>query len=118
MEDEKKPLIYVVLILIIAALIGFWIFSDDDDQMMQDSALSGGEQTAVPPSVTPQVKLTSSEKSGNVSAKKTEILERVRSATPLTTEEKQEITLIMTTKANIYKFSEAERQAIFAAFNR
>lgn len=117
--QEKKSLAYVIVALIIAALLGWWLFGG------KGGIGTGGSATQetvspkpVPPTVTAEVKLTPQEKSGDVSAKKAEILALVRSGTPLTTEQKQEITLIMATKANIYKFSEEERQAIFAAFNR
>jgi len=114
MEQDKKNLIYVVVTIIVLVLLGMWLFGKEG---------TGDEGSAAippppPPSVSVQVKLTPEEKSGDVSDKKAEILSRIRSNTPLTTAEKQEIQLIMATKANIYKFSEEERQEIFAAFNR
>lgn len=117
--EAKKPLAYILLAIIVVVGLGVWLFRGND----KDDRGGATEQTQnssgkIPPSVSLDIKLTPEEKSGDVSAKKAEILARVRSATPLTVAEKQEITLIMATKANIYQFNEAERKAIFAAFNR
>ncbi|PIR53637.1 hypothetical protein COU76_00010 [Candidatus Peregrinibacteria bacterium CG10_big_fil_rev_8_21_14_0_10_49_10] len=113
--EEKKPIAFVIVALIAVVGVGIWLFSGKDVQ--NDS----GEEAVVqevPASVEVEVTLTPEEKSGDVSSKKAEILGKINSGAVLTTEEKQEITLIMATKANIYNFTEEERKAIFAAFNK
>jgi len=118
MEPEKKNVIYVVVALIVLILLGFWVFGKKGTGGGTSDDGSAGTPPPPPPSVTVEVKLTPEEKAGNVDGKKAQILSRIRSTTPLTVAEKQEIQLIMATKANIYQFSEEERKEIFAAFNR
>ncbi len=117
--EEKKPLAYIVLVIVIVGGLGMWLFRGDNNKNDRGSAEQKQTVTKkAPPSVSLDIKLTPEEKSGDVAFKKAEILIRIKSTTPLTVAEKQEITLIMATKANIYQFSEEERKAIFAAFSR
>jgi hypothetical protein len=118
MEQEKKNVIYVVVALIVLILLGMWIFGSKGAETPSASQAEGTTPPPPPPSVTVQVNLTPEEKSGNVDGKKAQILARIRSNTPLTVAEKQEIQLIMATKANIYQWTEDERKEIFGAFNQ
>lgn len=115
--EERKPLAYVIIALVVVVMLGIWLFSGS----REGNGSSGqGEDVAeeIPVSVKVEVKLTPEEKTGDVSSKKAEIMTKINSGAELTTEDKKEITLIMATKANIYNFTEEERKAIFAAFNR
>ena len=116
--EEKKPLAYIVLVIVIVGGLGMWLLGDNNKDDLGSAKQEQVVAQKVPPSVSPTITLTSEEKSGDVAFKKAEILIRIKSTTPLTVAEKQEITLIMATKANIYQFSEEERKAIFAAFSR
>ncbi len=119
--EEKKSLTYIVLAVIVVAVFG-WLFISGGDS---NSSMTGGESTSssdkkasATPQLAPALQLTKEEKAGNVSEKKASIMARVNSETPLTQEEKAEIGGIMLTKGEVYKFTEAERQAIFVALSK
>ena len=121
MDSEKKNGFYIMLAIVLVILLGAWIFSGQDstrdtDDSVAGSPTSSGSVSRIP-KLAPALELTEKEKSGEVSEKKAEILARVHSGTPLTEEEKGEIGGIMLIKAGIYKFSEAERVAIFKALS-
>lgn len=112
MDTDKKNIFYVVLALVVIVLLGWWILTSKGGMPVDNGSSEAGQAQ-----LAPELQLTDSEKRGDVAEKKAEILVRVNSGTPLTAEEKAEIGGIMLTKANIYQFSEAERQQIFKALS-
>ena len=110
MENEKKNTLSVIVVIIIVVAVGAWLYWGS----------SGSESGTETPTATlaPALQLTPQEKTGDVSAKRAEILSLVRSGTPLTQEQKAEIGGIMLTKANLYKFNAAERQDIFKVLSK
>lgn len=120
MEGEKKNIVYVVIALIVIALLGWWLLSSDSSGSsgQSDSTPDMSAKEAPPAQVSPTVKLTPDEKSGDVTSKKAEILALVKTGKSLTSEQRSEITLIMLTKANIYQFSGEEQELISAALSR
>ena len=110
MDGEKKNVVYVILALIVIGLLGWWVLSKGPSSGFEGDTAS---EEAPGPQLAPALQLTEKERSGDVSDTKAEIIARVNSGTPLTPEEKARIGGIMLTKANIYNFSEEERQAIF-----
>lgn len=118
MDGEKKNIVYVVVAIIVIALLGWWLLSSPEGSSVGSSGETKKSEATPPPQLAPALQLTAQEKSGDVSAKKAEIMTRVRSGTKLTPQERSEIGGIMLTKANVYKFSEEERQAIFKALSK
>jgi len=115
MENEKKNTLSVVVVIIIVVVVGVWLYFGSSGS----SSLNGSSSTKVPTAtLAPSLQLTTQEKTGNVSAKRAEILALVRSGAPLTQAQKSEIGGIMLTKANLYNFNEAERQVIFKALSK
>ncbi len=119
MESEPKKVVYSVIALIVIGLLGWWLLSAGPS----GSAIPKGESVKpvanqAPVELAPALQLTAKEKAGDVGEKRAQILTLVNSKTPLTPEEKADIGGIMLTKANVYKFTEVERQAIFAALSR
>jgi len=110
MENEKKNTLSVVIVIIIVVVVGVWLY--------WGSSGSGASTETPTATLAPALQLTTQEKTGDVSAKRAEILALVRSDTPLTQEQKAEIGGIMLTKANLYNFNEAERGVIFTALQR
>lgn len=117
MEGEKKGMLYVIIVIVVIAVLGWWFFSASP-QGGNESVDVGSEEGAGVQELTPSVQLTPAEAAGDVSVKKAEILSRVRSGTLLTQEEKADIGGIMLTKANVYNFTEEERNDIFTALSR
>lgn len=110
MENEKKNMLSVVIVITIVVVIGVWLFWSPSED------ISSTEEPIA--TLAPALQLTAQEKTGDVSAKRAEILALVRSGAPLTQAQKAEIGGIMLTKANLYTFNEAERQDIFAALSK
>jgi|GEM_PF-1791515 len=119
MEGEKKNVVYAVIALVVIGLLGWWLMSSKGSGV---SGSGGQGPTGVdkgPGSkLSPALQLTEQEKKGDVSDKKAQLLSRVRSTKTLTPEERADIGGIMLTKANIYNFTEEERQAIFEALSK
>ncbi|PIR52865.1 hypothetical protein COU76_04205 [Candidatus Peregrinibacteria bacterium CG10_big_fil_rev_8_21_14_0_10_49_10] len=115
--EEKKPIAFVIVALIVVVLVGWWIFNNPQNGPAgtKDVVI---DETPVEPQLAPELQLSKEEKAGNVDGKKAEIVALVTSGATLTQEQKAEIGGIMLTKANIYNFSEEERQAIFDALSR
>ncbi len=115
MEGEKKKALSIVIVIVLVLLLGVWYFWDS----LSDSAPVSNSNAPVPQAeLAPALKLTEEEKTGNVSAKRAQILSAVNSGRALTSAERSEISGIMLTKAHIYTFSDEERKAIFKALQR
>lgn len=115
MESPHKGL-FAVLLLIAAVIVGSLFLYKP--QSGAPRSVSGGNTSTPQPTLAPALRLTPAEARGDVAAKKGEILALVSSGKPLTAAQKTEIGGIMLAKAHIYKFSEAEREKIFAALRR
>lgn len=116
MENEKKNMLSVIVVIIIVVAVGVWLFWGSSGGGSVGTSSSNKETPTA--TLAPALQLTPQEKTGDVSAKRAEILALVRSGTPLTQEQKAEIGGIMLTKANLYSFNEAERQDIFKALSK
>lgn len=116
--EDKQSILYVIVVIIIIALIGWWVFPAPSPSVPTDNSASAKVEEVPTATLAPALQLTEVEKSGNVSERKAEILTIVRSGRALTQAEREEIGGIMLTKANIYNFTEAERQDIFKALSR
>lgn len=117
MEDEKKNLVYAVLAVIVIVLLGWWLMSSKGSDSLGGGTTTTGVDKGPGSKLSPALQLTEQEKKGDVSDKKAQIMTRVRSGKTLTPAERAEIGGIMLTKANIYNFTEVERQAIFEALS-
>ena len=117
MENDKKNIVYVIIALIVIGLLGWWLLSSKSSTT-DSEAERAAEEAAAGPRLAPALQLTEQEKKGDVSDKKAEIMAYIRSGKELTPEQKGEIGGIMLTKANIYNFTEEERQAIFEALSK
>ncbi len=114
MEGEKKNTV-VITAIILAVVLGVWLFGG-----FSSAPDDGTTEADIPsaPTLSPALQLTSDEKRGDVSERKAEILSRIRSGSSLSIEEKGEIGGIMLTKAHLYAFTDAEREAIFTALQK
>lgn len=113
MENSKKGSVGLIILIVLLAIVAYFIFVSPKGGSILPSFNSNP-----PPELAPALKLTSQEKTGDVSAKRAEIIALVNSGNRLTDAQKGEISGILLTKANLYKFTDAERQAIFKALNR
>ncbi len=116
MEGEKKTK-YIAGAVVFTVLV-FWLFSGDSATPRGNETEDETTTAVSAPVVAPALKKTSEEERGEILQKKTEILTRVRSQTPLTSKEKEEIGGIMLTKGYLYNFTAGEREVIFSALQR
>ena len=113
MENSKKGSVGLIILVVLLAIVAYFVFASPKGGSILPSFNSNP-----PPELAPALQMTSQEKTGDVSAKRAEILSLANSGKPLTNAQKGEISGILLTKANLYKFNDAERQAIFSALNR
>ena len=120
---NNKTLFIVVGALALLAL-GYYLFSNSDSVSGPNQYGGTSESSVVKnaPQVSNDQLLGKQEltvnQSADIAAHKAEILARVSSGKPLTSEEKATIGRIMLTEAHLYHFNETERQEIFAALKR
>lgn len=127
MEQDSGNKGLVVVIIVIVVLVGGYLLLSGSSGTGSGTGSgiggSGGKSavTALPPLTQDELlgkKSVPAASLDAVAAHKAEILKRVRNGKPLTQEEKGAIGNVMLTEAHIYKFTDEERDTIFAALQK
>lgn len=120
--ESTKSTFWTIVILVVILVGGYVLLSGSSDTTTKEGGTAPKSAVVNTPPLTQDELLGKKEISTSaldaVAVHKAEILKRIASGKPLTQEEKGAIGNIMLTEAHIYKFTDTERDAIFAALQK